>query len=172
LKRKRSILDGGDADSQHSHSNSDGNLDGHEARRVVLKVLSRKKRARNDGVPRCEKCDRMAWTESNQLMTCGNCDDSWHQRCHDPEIDTVAADGQNQFQCAECSKGFEEHTKLQEAQAERASWKRQQEIARMREKKLAALPGSAVIDKPELIGFPAGGAADWEVRKVILMLTS
>jgi len=52
----------------------------------------------------CKRCTRLAWNDNNQMVFCDGCEAAWHQRCHEPEIDSsVVADAGAKWYCAECT---------------------------------------------------------------------
>ena len=51
----------------------------------------------------CKRCTRMHSPTSNQMVFCDDCDDAWHQLCHEPRIDNaVVRDTKAQWFCAGC----------------------------------------------------------------------
>ena len=51
----------------------------------------------------CKRCTRMHSPTSNQMVFCDDCDDAWHQLCHEPRIDNaVVRDTKAQWFCTSC----------------------------------------------------------------------
>ena len=51
----------------------------------------------------CKCCTRMHSPTSNQMVFCDDCDDAWHQLCHEPRIDNaIVRDTKAQWFCATC----------------------------------------------------------------------
>ncbi|GKT98786.1 hypothetical protein FLAG1_05519 [Fusarium langsethiae] len=100
---------------------------------------------------RCSKCNGPK--QAGPLVTCISCLTHWHQKCHSPTIGNGTTIPSN-FTCASCTAGREQATKLRG----RVSQQRQQEIDRLRQKRLLSLPRGVVPAKPHLVGFGAGQA--------------
>jgi hypothetical protein len=100
---------------------------------------------------RCSKCNGPS--QASPLVTCISCLKHWHQNCHSPIIGDGTTIPSN-FTCVSCTAGREQAIKMRG----RVSEQRQQEIDRLRQKRLLALPRGVVPAKPYLVGFGAGQA--------------
>lgn len=109
---------------------------------------------------RCSKCDETA--RAGHLVTCTNCLTIWHQKCHSPSIANEAI-VTSSFTCTSCTVGREQTSRLRG----RLSQQRQQEIDRLRQKRLSALPRGIVPAKPHLVGFGAGEASRHSVSTTL-----
>lgn len=107
---------------------------------------------------KCFKCESQDAIPEDRLVTCERCSKSWHQTCHSPVIAPEVAQTLT-FQCTTCAAEREDRLRLLGKDKRR----RQQEVDRLREKRLAALPRGVVPAKPELVGFSAGNAPDFTV---------
>ncbi|KAF9873776.1 phd finger domain-containing protein [Colletotrichum karsti] len=121
------------------------------------------KRRRIKDETKCNKCQRTSYTEANVIIACA-CGEAWHQLCHEPQITEDTARNRASFKCGTCIQEDKDQAayqvelaKWRELKQEQAGLKKQQnEVARMRERRLANLPG---FIKPELVGFEAGDAS-------------
>ncbi|KAJ3523159.1 hypothetical protein NM208_g12561 [Fusarium decemcellulare] len=104
----------------------------------------------------CSKCEGYAQMGLAPLATCVRCLTSYHQQCHSPPI-TNEAITTSQFTCAACAADQEQAVRLKG----RANQQRQEEIERLRRRRLAALPrGRRFPQSPTVVGFGAGRAPD------------
>ncbi|KAF4470362.1 hypothetical protein FALBO_2737 [Fusarium albosuccineum] len=110
----------------------------------------------------CSKCEGYAQMGQAPLATCVRCLTSYHQQCHSPPI-TNEAITTSQFTCAACAADQEQAVRLKG----KANQQRQEEIERLRRRRLAALPRGVVPAKPDLVGFGAGRAPDSSVGLVL-----
>lgn len=103
--------------------------------------------------PSCSKCGGRS-TPGNILVACAKCPASLHQQCSTPPVDDFRArDGS--FVCRECllrGEGLEKKPRRQLAAAQ------QEDLERMRRRRLEALPDGVVPAKPSLVGFKGGDA--------------
>lgn len=158
LKRKRSHLD---AAQDHGSPFSDADLDAPQFKKMAPRAPARKKKTKDDAAAkRCSRCDRQAWTEDNMFITCPRCDENWHLLCNPPDVVKVWHTDQAKFKCFGCLEEARQMAEYQKAKTEFAQRKKQHEIARTKEKVMASLPIGVTFDKPDLIGFGAGGASD------------
>ncbi|PKS06434.1 hypothetical protein jhhlp_007182 [Lomentospora prolificans] len=157
LKRKRGHLD---AAQEHGYPFPDLDIDAPQFKKMAPKAPVRKKKAKDDGTKRCSRCDRQAWTEGNVFITCPRCDENWHLLCNPPEVVKAYRADRAKFRCFGCLEEARQMAEYQKAKSEFAQLKRQHEIARTKERVLASLPIGVSFDKPEMIGFGAGGASD------------
>jgi hypothetical protein len=153
LKRKRTLLDG-DLDS---HSDDQETL---QLRRSLLKPPVRRKKAKEDGVKRCSRCDRVAFTSGNILVTCRHCEEHWHQQCNAPHIQDAAADDPSKFKCMGCFAEEEEMARYREAKSEMTNIKRHHDIAKLRRRRMESLPLAVFFKRPEAVGFAAGASSE------------
>ncbi|OLN88293.1 hypothetical protein CCHL11_00190 [Colletotrichum chlorophyti] len=135
--------------------------------RPMPKAPVKRKRVKDDGM--CVKCKRISFTDANQIIPCA-CGEAWHQLCHEPEIAAEVARERSQFKCATCVEEEREMVKHQRAMAKYREAKQQfisrmrqqNDVAKMREKRLATLPE---FIKPELVGFEGGNASSHARRE-------
>jgi hypothetical protein len=107
------------------------------------------------------QCSRCKGT-TGPLVTCISCLTHWHRKCHSPVIGnglTLPSD----FTCASCTISREQTAKLRG----RVSQQRQQEIDRIRQKRLSSLPRGVVPAKSHLVGFGAGQASHISVGTIL-----
>ncbi|EFQ32515.1 PHD-finger domain-containing protein [Colletotrichum graminicola] len=141
-------------------------------RRPMSRPPTKRKRTRDDGNgnPMCARCKRTSWTDANLIVACASCGEAWHQLCHDQPATLVPGDDDGGFRCATCEDEEKEQAEYQrqiaryrEAKQEQAEWRRRQnDVERRREKRLAALP---VFPDSRIIGFEGGDASPEERRE-------
>ncbi|KAL2212342.1 hypothetical protein CC79DRAFT_367588 [Sarocladium strictum] len=104
--------------------------------------------------PTCSKCSGRS-TPGNILVACAKCPASLHQQCSTPHVDDFRArDGS--FICRDCllhDEGIEKKPRRQLAAAQ------QEDLERMRRRRLDTLPDGVVPAKPSLVGFRGGDAS-------------
>ncbi|KAH7171032.1 hypothetical protein EDB81DRAFT_635896 [Dactylonectria macrodidyma] len=103
----------------------------------------------------CSQCDGQSWTPDDALVACIQCLKSWHQQCHLPAVTNEMIKLLN-FVCVTCMADQTQAVRLRG----KTNHQRRDEIARLRQKRLAVLPQGMVPAKPELVGFGAGRAPD------------
>ncbi|KAJ4137589.1 hypothetical protein NW768_003177 [Fusarium equiseti] len=100
---------------------------------------------------RCSKCDGAA--HASPLLTCTHCLLHWHQKCH-PHFTSNGSMTTANFICISCTAGQEQTVNLRG----KVTQQRQQEIDRLRQRRLSSLPRGIFPAKPHLVGFGAGQA--------------
>ncbi|KAK2038560.1 hypothetical protein LZ31DRAFT_588283 [Colletotrichum somersetense] len=147
-------------------------------RRPMPRAPTKRKRmiARDDGggggSPMCARCKRTSWTDANLIVACASCGEAWHQLCYDQPAVLASGDdgGRGGFRCATCEDEDREQAEYQrqiaryrEAKQEQAEWRRRQnDVERRREKRLATLPE---FPDSRIIGFEGGDASREERRE-------
>ncbi|KAK1970958.1 hypothetical protein LY78DRAFT_627018 [Colletotrichum sublineola] len=135
-------------------------------RRPMPRPPIKRKRTKDDGNgnPMCARCKRTSWTDANLIVACASCGEAWHQLCYEqPSI--VGG-----FRCATCEEEDQEQAEYQrqlvqyrEAKQAQVEWRRRQnDVERRREKRLATLPE---FPDSRIIGFEGGDASRDERRE-------
>ncbi|KAL2886799.1 hypothetical protein HOO65_060629 [Ceratocystis lukuohia] len=126
----------------------------------ISKPVPRKKKLQ-DGISRCSKCERQAYTQDNALVGCSRCDELWHQLCHSPEIGKETAGAPSGWECSICLVEEDELARYNQARQEMlASARRQTDVDALREKYFQSLPLGVSIPSPELVGFGPGETSE------------
>ena len=108
--------------------------------------------------PACSTCHQSASNAGNILVICSQCPVLQHQQCSTPPIDDFRArDGS--FVCRDCLLRGEANGKPRR----RLGPAQQDDLERMRQRRLAMLPGAVAPAKPELVGFKGGDASSLAV---------
>ncbi|KAK2056173.1 hypothetical protein LY76DRAFT_627857 [Colletotrichum caudatum] len=150
-------------------------------RRPMPRPPTKRKRTTRDdddgggggGGPMCARCKRTSWTDANLIVACASCGEAWHQLCYDhPAVLASGGDGGGRggFRCATCEDEEREQAEYQrqiaryrEAKQAQAEWRRRQsDVERRREKRLATLPE---FPDSRIIGFEGGHASREERRE-------
>ncbi|TDZ72037.1 hypothetical protein CTRI78_v001502 [Colletotrichum trifolii] len=125
------------------------------------KPPSKRRRLQDDTM--CISCQRASFTDNNRLVVCV-CGEAWHQLCHDPAIPAEAVGRRAGFKCRTCLREQQAQQKYEMEQARYReakqrylnARKRQNDVAKMRERNLANMPE---FPRPEIVGFTAGDAS-------------
>ncbi|KAK3952471.1 hypothetical protein QBC32DRAFT_260130 [Pseudoneurospora amorphoporcata] len=119
----------------------------------------------------CKKCTRLHSPASNPMVFCDGCNEGWHQRCHDPVIETeVIRDQTKGWVCSVCVGKRERHfgkkqQKLlgeekaktgvtRESWADKPSQQKRAYLSTLPPQELVGLLMAALEVKPDLPIFP------------------
>ncbi|KAL5614895.1 uncharacterized protein BROUX77_000732 [Berkeleyomyces rouxiae] len=122
----------------------------------IAKPTPRKKKT-SDGIARCSKCERQAYTQDNSLVRCSRCEELWHQLCHSPEIGKETTAAPSGWKCSVCLADEDELARYYQARQDMlASTRHQTSVDTSREKYFQSLPLGVSTRTPELVGFGPG----------------
>lgn len=112
------------------------------------------------GARQCSSCGQSSLSSGdNAFVTCISCLSLSHLQCASATTD--AADNVN-YRCLECKTGSVEEQ--QTGAEDPGPYQRRLLVKRIRNKRLSKLPAGVVPAKPELVGFLARQASDFEVK--------
>ena len=166
-KRKRPVMD---ADGDSPYSDADADAAGSQAKKSSLKQPVRKKKPKFEGTKRCSRCDRQAFTESNNFVTCPACDEDWHIGCMPPNLIRSWRNDSARFRCSGCMEFAKECEAFNKQKTEALRRQKEQDFVRQKQRALASLPVGVSFENVGMIGFGGGVSAPDNLVCILISL--